>query len=64
MKDLIKMVKNGEKIMIIDGDGPWSSEYPEGLELTWDMLNEKIKDPTRPFGHGYVVATVLYALTN
>jgi hypothetical protein len=69
-KDRIKYWKNelarGENIMIYDYDGPRIFENPltkyKGatcLELTVDVLREKLNDPTFPFGHGYIVAATI-----
>lgn len=48
---------SGKDITIYDFDGP---RKPDGgvecLEVTEEMLREKIEDPTFPFGHGYSVA--------
>ena len=69
-KDRIKYWKNelarGENIMIYDYDGPRIFENPltkykgaTSLELTVDVLREKLNDPTFPFGHGYIVAATI-----
>jgi hypothetical protein len=56
-KDLRKMVKSGKNIVIYDFDGP-RDEFgnPICLEVTKDLLINKINDEKYPFGHGYVVA--------
>lgn len=64
IQELVKLVKSGQNIMIIDNDGPWSSEYPEGLPISWEILNNKIRDVSRPFGHGYVVAIIIFVLSH
>jgi hypothetical protein len=50
----------GRDITIFDFDGP---RTPEGevlcLELTEELLIEKINDTRYPFGHGYVIASIL-----
>ena len=48
--------------MIIDGDGPPKSIYPQGLELTQETWDQMINDPKYPFGHGYVVAALISGL--
>lgn len=50
----------GRDITIFDFDGP---RTPEGevscVKLSEDLLIEKINDISRPFGHGYVIASIL-----
>jgi len=58
-KELKKIYKAGESIMLIDHDGPDSKEYPEGQEVTWDVINEAFVDLARPYGHSYVLAAML-----
>jgi hypothetical protein len=65
-KKLLAKVKAGQNIMLIEPDGPLLDAYPEGREMTLDLLNNLVekmnyKDegfPERyaPFGHGYVIA--------
>ena len=57
-----KMLQSGQNIMIIDGDGPPKSLYPEGIELNVDNWDEMLNNPKYPFGHGYVVAAVVAGL--
>ena len=56
---LITMLVEGNNIMLVDLDGPDVDKYPEGREITKDILDKLIDDPTRPYGHGYVAAGVL-----
>jgi hypothetical protein len=56
----------GNDILIVDYDGP---KVPHGnyysrpcLEVTLDLLVEKINDTRYPFGHGYVVAAALLGI--
>jgi hypothetical protein len=53
-------IDQGRDVTIFDFDGP---RTPEGdvlcLELTEDLLKEKINDTRHPFGHGYVVASMI-----
>ena len=55
-----KMVEEGKNIVVYDFDGP---RLEDGgvtcLEVTENMLREKINDITFPFGHGFVVAAYL-----
>ena len=47
-------------IIVYDFDGPRNdNNEPITLEVTTEMLQEKINDPLHPFGHGYVVAGIL-----
>ena len=54
------LVKLGESIVVYDFDGPRDSDNdPICLEVTREMLKQKINDPVHPFGHGYIVAGLL-----
>lgn len=58
---LKQRILNGENVMILDGDGPPLSDYPEGILVDGcEKILEKFRDTTRPFGHGYIIAIVLY----
>jgi hypothetical protein len=62
ISEMKKLVDSGQNLMIIDGDGPDKTIYPNGLEMTqknWDLM---IEDPTYSFGHGYVVAALVNGL--
>ena len=54
------MVEDGKNVAVYDFDGP---RHPDGknacLQVTLEMLKEKINDPKFPFGHGYVIAAAL-----
>jgi hypothetical protein len=54
------LVESGKDVVVYDFDGP---RQPNGdndiLEVSLDMLKEKINAPRFPFGHGYVVAAAL-----
>ena len=53
-------LKKGKNITIFDFDGPRdSSRNPICLELTLDVLKEKINDSLFPFGHGYIVGALI-----
>lgn len=62
---LLNKLRNGEKLIIIDLDGPRLDLHPEGRDVDIDKLNEWIGkekyDDGRyfPYGHGYVVAMSL-----
>lgn len=58
-KELEKLYKAGEPIMLIDHDGPSSTQYPEGRSVTWDLINNAFDDITRPYGHAYIIAAML-----
>ena len=54
----------GTDLVIMDFDGPRipnqnKDEQVTCVEVTQELLREKINDPTFPFGHGYVVAAHL-----
>ena len=55
-----KEVDAGKDITIYDFDGPrLKNGDVTCLEVTTEMLKEKINDPSFPFGHGYIVASLL-----
>lgn len=58
-KELVKLYKAGEPIMLIDHDGPRSTQYPEGRPVTWDLINNAFDDKTSPYGHAYIIAAML-----
>ena len=54
------MLKNGHNLIIYDFDGPRKLDGTVTcLELTKELLIEKINDTRFPFGHGYVVAATI-----
>ena len=55
-----KMLEEGYNLAFYDFDGPRREEHGVTcLELTEDLLKDKINDPTHPFGHGYIVAATI-----
>lgn len=55
-----ELLKKGNDVVIYDFDGPRSLEGEPICEMvTLDLLKEKINDTLFPFGHGYVVASML-----
>ena len=55
----------GETIVIYDFDGPRQSDHsPICLEVSREMLRERLNDPTHPFGHGYIVAGYMARVIN
>lgn len=55
-----KMVNRGVDVVVYDFDGPRDANgNPICLEVTLELLTEKINDPMYPFGHGYIVAGYL-----
>jgi hypothetical protein len=53
-------VKQGKNIVIYDFDGPrLSNDDVTCLEVTIDLLKEKINYGKHPFGHGYIIAGYL-----
>lgn len=59
MDELEKMVRAGQSVMIIDGDGPSRHLAPAGMDMTPSNWQRMLADPAHPFGHGYVVARKL-----
>lgn len=56
---LKERVERGESLLLIDFDGPPLDLYPQGREITLEVLRETINQPDYPFGHGYVIAGAL-----
>lgn len=55
-----KMVEEGKNVAVYDFDGPRSNDGNNTcLEITLEILKDKINDPKFPFGHGYVIAAAL-----
>ncbi len=54
-----RKVLEKKSVVIYDFDGPRDDGDPICLEVTKDLLLEKLHDPRYPFGHGYVVAALL-----
>jgi ribA/ribD-fused uncharacterized protein len=61
-----KVVDSGKNIVVYDYDGPKNpdgadpkDDSPAVLEVTDDMLREKINYERNPFGHGYIFAAHL-----
>lgn len=60
VKELKKLAKQGNKIVVYDFDGPRKDNGDVlCLKVTKEMLKEKLYDPKFPFGHGYTVASLL-----
>jgi hypothetical protein len=54
------MLDDGKSITIYDFDGPRNEDKSVTcLELSEEMLKEKVKELSVPFGHCYVVGMVL-----
>jgi len=49
----------GENIFLLDYNGPSLLHHPRGLRVTPEMIQAKIEDTDYPFGHGYIVASLL-----
>lgn len=73
-KELLKMVRSGKNILIIEVDGPHQESLPYYIEkygvesdfiengtmlATEANLNIMLNDPKHPFGHGYCLAWAL-----
>ena len=49
-----------KKIVVFDHDGPRSQDNsPVCLQLSEELILEKINDLSKPFGHGYIVASII-----
>lgn len=61
----LRKLKNLDKdICICDFDGPRTTDgKPTCLEVTEEMLQQKLHDETFPFGHGYIVAAAICGFT-
>lgn len=56
-----KMLDEGKSITIYDFDGPRNKDNSVTcLELSEELLKEKINDVSVPFGHCYIVGMLLY----
>jgi len=59
-----KLLDEGKSITIYDFDGPRNEDKSVAcLELTHEMLKEKINELRVPFGHGYIVGMVLCGMS-
>ncbi len=58
LKELQELVAAGTSVTVYDFDGPRSPEdgAPLCLEVTRELLVNKLHDTQYPFGHGYIVA--------
>ena len=55
-----KMLQEGHNLAFYDFDGPRTEGHGVTcLELTEDLLKDKINDCSHPFGHGYIVAATI-----
>ena len=54
----------GENLIVYDFDGPRTKDGTVTcLEVTPELLKEKIEDTRFPFGHGYVVAASIAGIS-
>ena len=57
---LKEMVNKGQNVVIYDINGPRDDNgTPITLEVTQDVLEQKLKDTKNEFGHGYIVASCI-----
>ena len=57
---LMKMVEKGKDIAIYDLDGPRGEDGSiQCLEVSLELLREKVNMTEFPFGHGYIIAAAL-----
>jgi hypothetical protein len=55
-----KQILQEKSVVVYDFDGPRNDEgEPVCLEVTKELLMQKLQDPKHPFGHGYIVAALL-----
>jgi hypothetical protein len=59
LDELVKLVKAGKSVMLLDGDGPPRHLFPNGMPLTPANWTRMMQDPSASFGHGYEVARKL-----
>lgn len=59
-KILVNILKDKQKVMIIDYDGPPLEKYPEGHSFDCSWLKKMFNSPESPFGHGYVIMMAVY----
>jgi len=69
-KKMLQDFRNGQNMVLIEPDGPWATAYPDGREVTLELLYELIEKMNyaeegyprqyMPYGHGYVCATCLF----
>ena len=72
-KSLLKLVRDGINIIILEPDGPSYELYPDGMDVNLDLLY-KLQDVSKmsefpggdkndnryvPYGHGYVIALTI-----
>ena len=69
LQALVEMVRDGQNIMILDCDGPPRADrdtgevlWPEGMDVS--EIFKMMREPKYPFGHGYVVALLVWHLAN
>ena len=53
-------VEEGNNIAIYDFDGPHNEDRSNSImEVTNELLRNKVNDPRFPFGHGYIISGIL-----
>ncbi len=63
MKHCQKLLEDGKDIVIYDFDGPKGDDGELlCLEVTEEMLKNRVNDPQYPFGHGFVIAACLASI--
>jgi hypothetical protein len=66
---MLKEFRGGQNMILIEPDGAWAVAYPEGREVTLEILESLVEKMNyaeegypkqyQPFGHGYVAAMCL-----
>lgn len=62
-KHWVAQVKRGIHVAVYDFDGPRENGAPVCMEVTLDLLKQKINDAGHIFGHGYIVAGLILGIT-
>lgn len=59
LSEVREMLRAGQDVMILDVDGPLSTDYPEGIEFTSEAFAAALEDESFPCGHGWGVCNVI-----
>lgn len=60
--ELLNKLYNGEKVMIIDRDGPEYNLFPNGQKVEMSLLKSLINDPNTTYCFGYILCMLLLVL--
>jgi hypothetical protein len=56
---LLRLMRDGQNVLLIEPDGPDVRSYPEGREMSEPLLAELIDDERHIYGHGFALASAL-----